>query len=311
MIFDTPDAYENLILACHAIAGVTSLQICVLIYFIVFIERRTSQPFRLKNYWTPFNWLLFIMVTTMLIQTVFEIYCIRAAQQQEVAVFEVIRAMQVAFLSVCESSYIIYTWLRSRDIVDQMVPQWTTFGKYFVATHVTLTIMQFIPKLVAFLVPSVLDAMTLFAGIFPIALALTTVIFDSSMLVLFVMYLNSSRGVAPVTAGTLKSRIHSLTAKDSGPATPVARTSTATASLPRKSQREVDPRLAIVARHGIVSIVAGFVIVGLMIVWILTYERYLVAVFVFMDVIFCCLFAMKVALWRQKQESLAQLKGRV
>ncbi|KAJ3266087.1 hypothetical protein HDU77_002574 [Chytriomyces hyalinus] len=311
MIVETPDAFENLIFACHAIAGITTIQIVVLIYFIVFVERRTSQPIKLKNYWTPFNWLLFIMVATMLIQTVFEIYCIRAVQRQEVAFYEIVRAIQVAFLSMCESSYIIYTWLRSRDIVDQMVPQWTTFGKYFVATHVTFTIMQFIPKLVGFLVPSVLDEMTLFAGIFPIALALTTVIFDSSMLVLFVMYLNSSRGVAPVTAGTLKSRIHSLTTQDNGLPTPGVRTSTVSSSLPLRNKQEVDPRLAIVAWHGIFSIAVGFVIVGLMIVWILTYERYLISVFIFMDVIFCCLFAMKVALWRQKQESLAQLKGRV
>ncbi|KAJ3241016.1 hypothetical protein HDU81_002186 [Chytriomyces hyalinus] len=301
MLVETADAFEPLIYASMVISSAIAVQLAVFLYFVAFIETDNQQPGTLRRRFTPFNWLLFIMASAMLIQSSIEISCIRAVLNNQYQMFEIIRAVQVAFISLWEASYIGYTWLRSRDIIDQMVPRLSKVAKYFVYTHVAMTVTQFIPKLIGLAIPSAMPTLTAFAESLPIALALAMLAFDFSLLVLFIMYLNSSRGVAPVTQRTLKAHVRSTAQYH-----PVIRLSdTVRNSLALTAG--IDPRLKIVAYHGIASIVCGFVIIGLMVLWILTYERYLLLVFVFMHGIFWVLFAMKVALWKQKRASLSGL----
>ncbi|KAJ3406504.1 hypothetical protein HDU80_011103 [Chytriomyces hyalinus] len=299
MLIETPDAFEPLIYASVVISSAIAVQLVVFLYFVVFIEPDRRQPGKLGRHFTPFNCLLFIMASTMLIQSSIEISCIRAVQSNNYRMFEIIRAVQVAFVSLWEAAYIGYTWLRSRDIIDQMVPRLSAVAKYFVCTHVAISLTQCIPKLVGLAIPSAMPTLTVIAESLPIVVALAMLAFDISLLVLFIMYLNSSRGVTPVTQSTLKAHVHSI-AQDY----PVARLSISISnSLTLK--KDIDPRLKIIAYHGIASIVCGFVIIGLMVLWILTYERYLLLVFVFMHAIFWILFTMKVALWKQKRATVS------
>ncbi|KAJ3241015.1 hypothetical protein HDU81_002185 [Chytriomyces hyalinus] len=309
MLIETPNAFEPFIYASMTISGAVGIQLFVFLYFVAFVEAGIRQPGKLRDRFTPFNCLLFILASKMLIQCTIEISCIRAAQNNQYEMYDIIRAVQIAFLSLWEAAYICYTWLRSRDIIDQTVPRLSKVAKYFVYTHVAMTVMQFIPKLVGLAIPSVIPTLTLVSEYLPIALVMAMLAFDASLLVLFIMYLNSSHGVIPVTQGTLKAHIQSI-----GKGYPVSRLSTSVSTsltLTKGSnsltltRRGIDPRLKIVAYHGIASIACGFVIVGLMVLWAMIYERYLVLVFVLMYAIFWCLFAMKVALWKQKRASVS------
>ncbi|KAJ3406503.1 hypothetical protein HDU80_011102 [Chytriomyces hyalinus] len=333
MLIDTQETYPLLVYASGVLAVAVAAQFVALVYFVVCVERRKDS--KAERIATPFTMLLLAMVTSILFLGLTEIICIHAVETQKLSYYEPVRVVQYLFMSTCEASYINYTWLRSRDIVHQTFPKLKGFAKYFIWVHSTFTLLQFTPALLGLLIPSIPHIIVFFANVFTILVAAATVLFDLFLLILFITYLRSSRGIIPAHSkqrsegnsvngdpGVDEQCISMLQAKPPNqaklsslrlqlnPTTALDRATTIGTNRGLVAgTSDLDPHMVIIAWYGLISLLCGYVIVGFMVAWMLTYERHLVLVFYFMDGIFCSLFAMKVALWRLKKETMSD--GRV
>ncbi|KAJ3241014.1 hypothetical protein HDU81_002184 [Chytriomyces hyalinus] len=324
MLIDTQETYPLLVYASGILAVAVTAQFTSLVYFVVYVERgKDSKSGKIA---TPFTMLLLTMVTSILLLSLIEIVCIRAVETQQLSYYEAIRVVQYLFMSTGEVSYINYTWLRSRDIVHQTFPRVKVFAKYFIWVQSTFTLLQFTPALLGLLIPSIPHFIVFFSNVFTILVAAATVLFDLFLLIIFITYLRSSRGISPAHSkqrsegqsmnGDPAVDEQSISMLQGKPANPQVLPSIRlplnakiATTLGRKrafiaDTSDLDPHMVIIAWYGLISLLCGYVIIGFMVAWMLTYERYLLLVFYFMDGIFCSLFAMKVALWRLKKESM-------
>ncbi|KAI8828041.1 hypothetical protein BJ741DRAFT_627641 [Chytriomyces cf. hyalinus JEL632] len=326
MLIDTQETYPLLVYASGLLVAAVAAQFISLVYFVVCVERgKDSKAERIA---TPFTTLLLAMVASILFLGLTEIICIRAVETQELSYYEPVRVVQYLFMSTSEVSYINYTWLRSRDIVHQTFPKLKGFAKYFIWIHSTFTLLQFTPALLGLLIPSIPHIIVFVSNVFTIVVAAATVLFDLFLLILFITYLRSSRGIIPAHSkqrsegtsiicdpGVDEQSISMLQAKPVNQAklsslrltlNPKSALDRATTIARNRAlvadTSDLDPHMVIIACYGLISLLCGYVIVGLMVAWMITYERYLVLIFYFMDGIFCSLFAMKVALWRLKRK---------
>ncbi|KAJ3236708.1 hypothetical protein HDU78_004467 [Chytriomyces hyalinus] len=317
-LFDTSDAYYVLIAVSAALSAVVALQFIALLYFICVVEQRSRAT---ESMATPFNFLLVSMALPLFLLAIIEIFCIRSVQLDDLRYYDVLRLVQYILITACQASYIYYSWLRSRDIVRQMFPRLKPFAKYYVYTHVSCTLFQSLPQLAGLLVPTLATDLYNFSHFFTIGVSFANIAFELFLLVLFITYLRHLReghdasqhivSDAETPTDGIRTEVQRVLLSDVKSAHQVATSqmnmaNADKADAKRKStRRKLDPSLVIIARFGLVSLICGFFIVGFVVSWMFTYERYFVIVLIFTDGIFCSLFAMKVALWRQKQSRAA------
>ncbi|KAJ3233265.1 hypothetical protein HDU81_002358 [Chytriomyces hyalinus] len=189
-LVDTDDAYYVLIAVCYALIAVVTLQIFALLYFICVVEQRARATESLA---TPFNFLLVSMAVPLFVLAVVEIFCIRSVQLQDLQYYEVLRLVQYIAITTCQASYTYYSWLRSRDIVRQMFPKLKPFARYYVYTHLSCTLFQSTPQLVALMLPRFAAELFSFSHIFTIGVTFANIAFEFFLLVLFITYLRHLR----------------------------------------------------------------------------------------------------------------------
>ncbi|KAI8835053.1 hypothetical protein BJ741DRAFT_234167 [Chytriomyces cf. hyalinus JEL632] len=322
-LYDTSDAYYALIAVSSALSAVVAVQFIALLYFICVVEQRSRAT---ESMATPFNFLLVFMALPLFFLAVLEIFCIRFVQQDDLRYYDVLRLAQYIFITACQASYIHYSWLRSRDIVRQMFPRLKTFAHYYVYTHITCTLFQSLPQLAGLLVPTLAAHLYNFSHFFTIGVTFANIAFELFLLVLFITYLRHLReghsasqhlvSDAETPADGIRTEVQRVLLSDVESAHQVVTSQMNMANADkvdpkRRSTRwKLDPSLVIIARFGLVSLTFGLFIVGFVVAWMFTYERYFVIVLIFTDGIFCSLFAMKVALWRQKQSRAASFGQR-
>ncbi|KAJ3061852.1 hypothetical protein HDU98_002257 [Podochytrium sp. JEL0797] len=282
-ISDGSISVHDAILLSYTMAGVSSFGLVTFLSFVVFWDsykldagaQKTDQATRSwKNVATSFNASLLLFAISLLFANLLQAFLLETTNP---VLFELFGTLANLLVSVIEICYVSYSWKRGSPIVKRVYPTAHKYLEKVMMVFPAIAILSNVPECVvvarAFLVEQ--QDKTLTFVLYSVENSLITItacivlVMDVFLLTSFIKFIHTTI---------------------------------------RDTQVEMDPRLAIVARYGIVASIIWMVGVADGVLFSLNMPgSFLMGLLVYMiaDLEFFVLFALKIALYFDEQRSLA------